>query len=552
MDSTLGLTLLAAAPDDVNVYEIISFVLYFVFVIGIGLYFFFRSKDKNEKDYFLGGRRMNGLVSALSAGASDMSAWVLMGLPGSIFLYGLGRVWISIGLLIGTVCAWIFVAPKLRRYAICAEDSITLPQFLSNRFKTKSPVLRIASAVVFVVGYCVYAASSIFACGQLFNTLIPAVSTDVAMIIATVIILTYTLLGGFNAVCWTDFFQGMLMLAALMIVPIVAVGVLNVSGPIGTVTTPENYYNFLSSGHFDWTSIADIITGLGWGLGYMGMPHILIRFMAIKSEKEMKKSQIIGSCWTALILIMATVVGLVAHEYLGSTLTEANRNLAFVSVVRNIFEWGAVALLGGLLISAIIAASMSTADSQLLSSSSAFASDIYKTVIKKDATGKQMLFVGRIAVAVISVIAFVIALLVYYFELGGIMELVSAAWSVFGAAFGPAVLLALYWKRFTYKGACTAIITGFAVSILWMLLFNLGYYGFSALIYDTGVYEIVPGFILSMAAGVITSLTDKAPDAEVTELFDSILEFKEEEHSVEAEAVSPAEEPSAEPIEETV
>lgn len=519
----------ATEPQEVNVFEIISFVMYFILVICIGLFFFFKSKDSNEKDYFLGGRNMNGLVSAFSAGASDMSAWVLMGLPGSIFLYGMGQVWISIGLLIGTVCAWIFVAPKLRRFAIKAGDSITLPQFLSNRFKTANPTLRIASAVVFVVGYCVYAASSIYACGQLFNTLIPAVSKDVAMIIATVIILLYTLLGGFNAVCWTDFFQGMLMLVALMTVPIIALFVLNASGPIGTVTTPENYYNFLSSGKFDWKSIADVITGLGWGLGYMGMPHILVRYMAIKNEKEMRKSQIIGSCWTAIILLMATIVGLVAHEYLGGSLAAADKNLAFVQIVRTIFGWGALALLGGILVSAIIAASMSTADSQLLASSSAFASDIYKTTIKKDATDKEMLWVGRIAVAIVSLIAFVIALCVYYFDLGGIMELVSAAWSVFGAAFGPAVLLALYWKRFTFRGACGAVITGFVVSILWMILFNLGYYGFSAVIFDTGVYEIVPGFLLSLLAGVVFSITDKEPSEEVVELFDSVGSFKEEE-----------------------
>lgn len=509
-----------------NYYELTSFILYFVLVIGVGIFFFVKSKSKSEKDYFLGGRNMNGLVSALSAGASDMSAWVLMGLPGSIYLYGLGQVWISIGLLIGTVLSWIFVAPRLRRFAIKADDAITIPQFLSNRFKTKSPVLKVACAVIFVIGYCFYAASSVYACGELFNTLIPEIDKYVAMIIATVIILVYTLLGGFNAVCWTDFFQGLLMLAALMIVPIIALFVLNSTGAVASVSTPENYYNLLSSGSFDWKSIASILTGLGWGLGYFGMPHILIRFMAVKSEKEMKKSQVIGSTWTALILLMATVVGLVGHEYLGNSM-EGQKNLVFVSMVRNIFGVGALALFGGLLISAIVAASMSTADSQLLASSSAFASDFYKTTIKKDATDKQMLFVGRIAVAVISVIALVIALLVQKFELGGIMELVSAAWSVFGAAFGPVILLALYWKRLNYKGACAGIITGFAVSVLWMILFNLGYYGFSAVIFDTGLYEIVPGFIAGLVVAIIVSLSTDKPDSRVEELFDSVKNYSE-------------------------
>ena len=518
-----------------NYYELTSFILYFILVIGVGVYFFVKSKSSSEKDYFLGGRNMNGLVSALSAGASDMSAWVLMGLPGSIYLYGLGQVWISIGLLIGTVLSWIFVAPRLRRFAIKADDSITIPQFLSNRFKSKSPVLKVACAVIFVIGYCFYSASSVYACGELFNTLIPDISKQVAMIIATAIILAYTLLGGFKAVCWTDFFQGLLMLAALMIVPIIALFILKSSGAIAPVATPENYYNLLSSGAFDWNSIASILTGLGWGLGYFGMPHILVRFMAVKSEKEMKKSQIIGSTWTALILLMATIVGLVGHEYLGGTLDDDTKSLVFVNVVRNIFGVGALALIGGLLISAIVAASMSTADSQLLASSSAFASDFYKTTVKKDATDKQMLLVGRIAVAVISVIALVIALLVHYFELGGIMELVSAAWSVFGAAFGPVILLALYWKRLNYKGACAGIITGFAVSILWMILFNLGYYStkataFSAVIYDTGLYEIVPGFIIGLVVAVCVSLLTEKPDKATEELFDAVKNFQESEN----------------------
>ena len=511
-----------------NYYELTSFILYFVLVIGVGIYFFVRSKSKSEKDYFLGGRNMNGLVSAFSAGASDMSAWVLMGLPGSIYLYGLGQVWISIGLLIGTVLSWIFVAPRLRRFAIKADDSITIPQFLSNRFMSKSAVLKVACAVIFIIGYCFYAASSVYACGTLFHTLIPEISRGKAMVVATAIILIYTLLGGFKAVCWTDFFQGMLMLAALMIVPIIASFVLKSTGAIDKVSTPENYYNFLSSGSFDWASVADILTGLGWGLGYFGMPHILIRFMAVKSEKEMKKSQIIGSCWTALILLMATVVGLVGHEYLGVTLDKGTKNLVFVNIVRNIFGYGALALIGGILISAIVAASMSTADSQLLASSSAFASDFYKTTIKKNATDKQMLTVGRIAVAVVSAIALLIALAVYKYDLGGIMELVSAAWSVFGAAFGPVIILALYWKRLNYKGACAGIITGFAVSVLYMILFNFEYYGFTSVIFNTRLYEIIPGFIIGMVVAVVVSLLTDNPGKEVEELFDSAKDFKEE------------------------
>ncbi len=508
--------------SSVNGWELAAFILYFMLVIGIGVYFFISSKSNSEKDYFLGGRKMGGLVSALSAGASDMSAWVLMGLPGSIFLYGLGQVWISIGLLIGTILSWKFVAPNLRRFAIRAKDSITLPEFLSNRFLTKNSTLRIACAVIFIVGYILYAGSSVYACGELFHTLIPAIRQDIAMIVAAIIIIFYTLLGGFKAVCWTDFFQGLLMLGALFIVPIILCFLVKFTGPINgvTVSTPKNYYNLLSSGKFNWASISDILTGLGWGLGYFGMPHIIVRYMAIKSEKEVKKSQIIGPCWTALILTFTTIMALLARHYLGDSITASNKNLVFVNAVRHIFRHGGLALIGGIIISAIVAASMSTADSQLLASSNAFASDFYKLVINKKASDKKMLNVGRIGVGVVSVLALVIAYLTYKLELGGIMSLVSAAWSIFGAAFGPAVLLALFWKKFNYKGAVAAIITGFAVSILWMVFFNLDYYGYKAIIYYTNLYEIVPGFIISLAVGIVVSLTTKAPDQEVLDLFD--------------------------------
>jgi len=258
--------------------------------------------------------------------------------------------------------------------------------------------------------------------------------------------------------------------------------------------------------------------------------------MAIRSEKEMKKSQIIGSSWTFLILAMATVVGLVAHEYLGGSLPVDSRELVFVTLVRKIFGYGALALLGGILISAIVAASMSTADSQLLSSSSAFASDIYKTTINKKASDRRMLNVGRIAVLVITVIATGLALLTYYFNLSDIMGLVSAAWSIFGAAFGPVIILALFWKRLNFKGACAGIIAGFAVSVLWMILFNLGYYGYNALIAETGIYEILPGFAIGLIVAIVVSLCTEKPSDEVVALFEEVknskAEFIEKENEI--------------------
>ncbi len=492
--------------------EIAAFIVYLCLVLAVGIYFFAKGKksDGGDKDYFLGGRDMNGWVAALSAGASDMSAWVLMGLPGSIYLAGMGQVWISVGLLVGTILAWIFVAPKLRKYSIKAGDAITIPQYLANRFHSKNPALQIICAVIFIIAYCIYAASSIVACGDLFNTVF-GMNKSFAMVGATIIILIYTFLGGFNAVCWTDFFQGLMMLAALMVVPIVALFTINSVGfvPTAPVETGANYYNLLSSGSFDWKSVSDILSGFGWGLGYFGMPHILVRYMSIKSDKEMKKSRVIGIVWTTLILAMASVVGLTAHQYLGTACVES-KSLVFITMVRSIFP----ALLAGILLSAILAASMSTADSQLLASSSAFASDVYKTTFRKNASSSEMLWAGRYVVAIISVVALAIAMNP---SCAGIMALVECAWAAFGAAFGPSIILSLYWKRFTYKGAIAGIVVGFGVDALW----------YAFLSGSTGLYEIIPGFIASLIAAVVVSLIDEKPSAEIEKEFDEVKAMNE-------------------------
>ena len=496
-----------------SVLEMLAFAVYLIAVLGIGIYFFIKGrKQSGDKAYFLGGRAMNGWVAALSAGASDMSAWVLMGLPGSIYLWGMGQIWISIGLLIGTVLAWVFVAPRLRRMSILADDAITIPQFLTKRFKTTNPTLQVVCAVIFCVAYCIYSASSIVACGSLFNKVF-GIPAQYAMIGATLIILLYTFMGGFNAVCWTDFFQGLLMLMALMTAPIVAVFVMNKPGfaPVAEVVTPENYYNILSSGKFDWASMKDILSGMGWGLGYFGMPHILVRYMSIKSEKEMSKSRIIGSFWTFLILTMASVVALVAHQYLGTSLGADDRSLVFITMVRALFP----ALIAGILLSAILAASMSTADSQLLASSSAFASDLYKPVFRKNASDKEMLWVGRGIVAVIAVIALIIAMSP---GCAGIMALVECAWAAFGAAFGPSIILALFWKRFTFKGAIAGVVSGFLMDAFWYCCFSGSVEKLT--IANTGLYEIIPGFIVSLIVAVVVSLIDKEPSKEIQDYVD--------------------------------
>lgn len=491
-----------------NKSEFLAIILYLCLVIGIGIYFFIKSsKSGGEKEYFLGGRNMSGLVAALSAGASDMSAWILMGLPGSIYLYGVGQVWISVGLLLGTLASWLFVAPRLRIFSIQANDSITIPQFLTNRFKTKNISLQVISAIVFIIVYCIYAASSIYACGQIFN-LVLGIESGLAMLVATIIIVTYTFLGGFNAVCWTDFFQGMLMLGALFLTPLIVLFIMNSSSYVPPeVVFPENYYNFLSSGSFDWKSISDILTGIGWGLGYFGMPHILIRYISIKSEKEMKKSQKIGCLWTCLILILTSIVGIMGRHFFGDSIIN-DPNLVFIKIVRVIFP----GFIAGIFLSAIIAAAMSSADSQLLASSSAFASDVYKPLIRKNASNEEMMRSGRIIVIVISIVAYFIA---NSPQCSGIMALVSCAWGGFGSAFGPVIILSLYWKRFTYSGAIAGISVGFLVDGLWYVFLSS----------YTGIYEIIPGFLCGLLAAVIVSLISKNPSQEVCDLFDSSLDL---------------------------
>jgi len=486
--------------------EVIVFIVYLIFMLGIGVYFFLRSKNVGEKGYFLGGRAMGPWVSALSAGASDMSAWVLMGLPASIYALGLGQVWIAVGLGIGYALSWIFEAPRLRSFSIVANDSITIPQYLTNRFLSKSKAVQVICAVIFLVAYTIYAASSIKACGTLFNTVI-GMDANFAMYLAAGIIIIYTFLGGFSAVCWTDFFQGLLMLGALLIAPIFAMFMLDTAGVSTAAAIAAETPSF-------WNPVAswqDIVSGLGWGIGYFGMPHIIIRFMSLESQKSLKKSAGIGIAWTVLILVFAVIVGVIGREFLGFD-EEINANsLVFITMVRKIFP----GVISGILLSAILAASMSTADSQLLAAASAFASDVYKPIIRKNqASDKEMLWAGRYVVLLIAVIAVVIAANP---NAGSIMSLVSNAWGVFGAAFGPVIMLSLFWKRFTFSGAVAGIVVGAAVDILWL-----------AFLSSTGVYEIIPGAVCGLIVAVAVSLCTKAPGRDVEELYDRALNYTED------------------------
>jgi len=481
--------------------EILIFLLYLVFMLGIGVFFFIKTKSGGEKEYFLGGRQMGPWVSALSAGASDMSAWSLMGLPASVFAFGMGKTWIGVGLFIGYTLSWICEAPRLRKFTITYDDSITIPQYLTSRFKSSSGAIRVICAVLFLVAYTIYAASSMKACGTLFNT-VTGVDTKTAMYVSSAIIIIYTFLGGYQAVCWTDFFQGMLMLAALLVAPIFALAVINNGGGVMTAAEmPEGYWSFFTA------SWKDIVSGLGWGLGYFGMPHIIVRFMSIESNKALRKSSVIGIIWTAIIIGFGCAVGAIGHLLLGDL---SDSSTVFIQVVRSIFP----AAICGILLSAILAAAMSSADSQLLAASSAFASDVYKPIIRKNkASDKEMNWIGRIVVIAISVVAVIIA---SNPNSGTVMSLVENAWGLFGAAFGPAIMLSLFWKKFNYAGAVSAIVVGGAVDILWL-----------AFLSSTGIYEIVPGCIAGLLAGVIATKLGKAPSAEVTELFDKAIALED-------------------------
>ena len=475
--------------------ELIVFIVYLACMVGIGVFFFIRSRGGGEKEYFLGGRKMGPWVSALSAGASDMSAWVLMGLPASVYALGLGQVWIAVGLALGYALSWIFEAPRLRSFSIAADDSITIPQYLTNRFKSKSHALQVTCAMIFLIAYTIYAASSIKAAGTLFNTVL-GVDSHVAMYIAAAIIVGYTFLGGFNAVCWTDFFQGMLMLGALLLAPIFAAANLPSGGSEAITAEAPGFFSFF-------TSWQDIVSGLGWGLGYFGMPHIIIRFMSVESQKSLKRSAKIGITWTTLILIFAVLVGVIGRMYLGFNETVSGNSLVFISMVRKLFP----SVISGVLLSAILAASMSTADSQLLSAASSFSSDVYKPLIRKNqATNEEMIWNSRLVVLIVALLALVLAIDP---GAGSIMDLVSNAWGVFGAAFGPVILLSLFWKRLNFAGAMAGIITGAAVDILWLLFLS-----------GTGVYEIVPGFILGLVVAIAVTLATRAPSPEVLDLFD--------------------------------
>ncbi len=495
-----------------NIGQVFAFVLYFAIVLSIGLYFFLKYPGGDDKQYFLGGRAMGPWVTALSAQASDMSGWLLMGFPGSLLAFGMGKVWIGIGLGLGTIANWIFVARRLRRFSKAANDSITLPQYLTNRFASNSSVLKIVCAAIFLVSFTIYVASAFVSGETVLCALFPWFADGrekLALAVFALIILLYTFMGGFMAVCWTDFFQGLMMLGAILLVPIAMAA----AGDFD-----PGYYASFTEGVSEFNtnpftaSAADIISGLAWGLGYFGMPHIIVRFMSIEKPSMIKKSATVAIVWVILTLGAASVIAYLGRTYLlsdgtalAAALLPANQQNVFVVIVQDMFP----GFIAGLLLAAIVAAAMSTADSQLLVASSSFTSDIYKPILRKgQASDKEVSTVSRLVVVVIAVVAYFIAASGSAWA-SSIMAMVENAWGLFGAAFGPAVILSLFWKRFNYPGAVAAVVTGAVVDIVWLM----------CLTGSTGIYEILPGFVASAIVGVAVSLLTPAPGAEVDAIF---------------------------------
>lgn len=499
-----------------------AFAVYLVLMIVIGAYY--SKKNNSSEDYFLGGRKLGGFVAALSAQASDMSGWLLMGLPGAIYLVGVGGDgWCALGLFIGTTLNWLLISTRLRRYTIRANNSVTLPAYFENRFHDKKRVLMTVSSVTIVIFFLVYCASALAAGGQLFESIFN-VDYKIALTIGAAVILVYTFLGGFFAVCVTDFIQGMLMLVALLAVPLVALGILHgngetISSGLAANTLPSTTSDFLNIFRYKDGSntVINIVSGLGWGLGYFGMPHILVRFMAVRDEKELKKSKATAISWVALSLFFACFIGVVGRAYLApDALVESGSERVFIEMIKKLFiEDIRLPFVAGLFLCGILAAIMSTADSQLLVSASSVAEDIYKGLIDKNADAKKVLRVSRITVVVVAVIAYIIALN----PENTIMGLVSNAWAGLGAAFGPLVLLSLFWKRCNFQGAVAGIVSGALTVIVWDYIPLIGGVTIGKV---TGLYSLVVGFAISLLAIVIVSLCTKTPSEEILKEFEDV------------------------------
>ena len=512
---------------------IIAFVLYLGLMVFVGLR---NAKSNNSAaDFFLGGRKVGPWVTALSAEASDSSAWLLMGLPGLCYLGGFKETfWTAFGLIVGTYLAWLFIAKPLRKCSVAFGDSITIPEFLTNRFKDKTHILSIVSVFFIVVFFTIYTASGFVACAKLFRSVF-GLSWNTGLIIGFAIILSYTILGGYKAVCTTDFIQGSLIFIAFIISGIVIVATLGGFG--NAVDQVSNFTNRALNGEFGSAMLKaftgnktftpmSAISAFAWCLGYFGMPHIIIRFMGCRSNKELKTARRIGITWMIISYIGAVLIGTLGTAWLlnkgvilgadPAEVTTAGLKALGTGTQEAVFSETMIrmfpAFIAGIFLCGILAAAMSTADSQLLSASSAIGQDIFKGLIKKDASDKQVLLISRICVFIIAIVGLLLALN----PNSSIFGLVSYAWAGFGGTFGPLIILALYWKKTTAPGAVAGLLTGGATVVAWHNLHGG--------IFD--VYEILPAFIICLVVTIIVSLATK-PDEDVLKTFDEYKKLED-------------------------
>ncbi|ASL66408.1 Proline symporter PutP [Bacillus cereus] len=484
----------------------VSLAIYMAGMLYIGYWSYKKTSDLS--DYMLGGRGLGPAVTALSAGASDMSGWMLMGLPGAMYATGLSSVWIAIGLLIGAYANYLIIAPRLRTYTEVANDSITIPDFLENRFKDRTKILRFVSAIVILVFFTFYASAGLVSGGRLFENSFN-LDYKIGLFVTVGVVVAYTLFGGFLAVSWTDFVQGCIMFIALVLVPIVAFT------DVGGVTETFNTIKQVDASHLDMfkgTTILGIISFLAWGLGYFGQPHIIVRFMAITSIKDLKTSRRIGIGWMTISIIGAMLTGLIGIAYYAkNNATLQDPEMVFVTFSNILFH----PYITGFLLSAILASIMSSISSQLLVISSAVTEDFYKTFFRRNASDKELVFIGRLSVLVVAMIAVVLA----YHPSDTILTLVGYAWAGFGSAFGPVILLSLYWKRTNKWGVLAGMIVGAVVVIAWVQIPSL----------KAIMYEMVPGFFCSLLTVIVVSLLTKEPVKAVHREFNEMEAILEEE-----------------------
>ena len=500
---------------------LVAFILYFVFVLVMGTYFYRRTK--NVEDYVLGGREMNPYVTALSAQASDMSGWLLMGLPGSIFVMGLGEIWIGIGLAIGSYLAWLIIAKRLRQYSEKCGNALTVPQFFSNRFRDDKGILKVICGVVILVFFTFYVTSGFVAGGNLFKVIFGGeIDFTIAAIVTAIVIIGYTFLGGFKAVSWTDLVQGMLMLIAVIVIPLSMLGVINGGWDeiVDIASAEVSHFTDIMYDNGNPIGIIALVSLMAWGLGYFGMPHILVRYMAIRDPEEVKVARRVGTIWVIIALSAVAIIAMMAHAFIAEGHMEPlvySENVIIDIINSGLFP----SFIAGILFAAIMAAIMSTADSQLLVASSAIANDLYDKFAKEKPSEQKLMWISRIGVIVVALVALLLAL----GENNSIMNLVSFAWAGFGSAFGATMLLSLFWKRINRQGAIAGIVVGSLTAILWnVFMYNGGAlskaFGLDLCIIDTGVYELLPGFIFSLIAIIVVSLITPKPSPEMQQEFD--------------------------------